>query len=116
MRCTVGERTHLWYLFLSLCGYTMKIPGLNAGPNPQAVSPRMVAMGSHRRTLPRWMNLILPLTVVFAIAGIAFTFKWNSDRQKEGNGVCIDCARQREMMEEVYFDKKNPSAHKGYRL
>jgi hypothetical protein len=94
----------------------MKIPGLNSGPNPQAASPRMVAMGSRRSVLPKSMNLVLPITLLFALGGIAYTFKWNSDRQKEGNGVCIDCARQREMVEEVYFNKKNDSAHKGYRL
>lgn len=94
----------------------MKIPGLTSGPNPEATTPRMVAMGARRGALPKRMNLILPITLAFAIGGIAFTFKWNSDRQKEGNGVCVDCVRQREMVEEVYFNKKNENAHRGYRL
>lgn len=94
----------------------MKIPGLNAGPNPDATTPRMAAMGARRGSLPRVVNYFLPITLFFAVAGIAYTFKWNSDRQKEGNGVCVDCVRQREMVEEVYFNKKNENAHKGFRL
>lgn len=93
----------------------MKIPGLNGSPNAAATSPRMVAMDSRRRAAPRVLKYFLPVTLLFALGGIAYTFKWNADRQKEGNGVCVDCVRQREMIEEVYFNKK-PATQKGYRL
>ncbi|GET93774.1 unspecified product [Leishmania tarentolae] len=93
----------------------MNVPGINKGPNATAASPRMVVMDSRRRVLPRKMNYLLPITLLFAVAGIAYTFKWNSDRQKNGGGVCVDCVRQREMVEEVYFNKK-PLTQKGSRL
>ncbi|KPI89364.1 hypothetical protein ABL78_1490 [Leptomonas seymouri] len=93
----------------------MHLFGRSSSSNPAAASPRLVAMSTRRRLLPKWFNFVLPLTLLFSFGGIAYTFKWNSDRQKN-NGVCIDCERQREMMEEVYFNKKNEGAHKGYRL
>ncbi|KAG5490836.1 hypothetical protein JKF63_00958 [Porcisia hertigi] len=93
----------------------MKLPGINNGPNLAARSPRMVAMDSRRQAPTRKLGYLLPLTLLFAVGGIAYTFKWNSDRQKDGGGVCVDCVRQREMVEEVYFTNK-PPMQKGYRL
>ncbi|CAD2213292.1 hypothetical protein AGDE_03236 [Angomonas deanei] len=57
-------------------------------------------------------KFVLPLTCVFALGGILYSFKWNSDRQK--NGVCLSCERQREMMDEVYGGK--PKVQKVSRL
>ncbi|KAK7202301.1 hypothetical protein NESM_000302000 [Novymonas esmeraldas] len=93
----------------------MKLPGFLGGPRVAAVSPRLVAMDARRRTVSRKVNYVLPATLLFAVGGIVYTFKWNSDRQKDGGGVCVDCVRQREMIEEVYFSKK-PPVQKGYRL
>ncbi|KAG5464519.1 hypothetical protein LSCM1_00709 [Leishmania martiniquensis] len=93
----------------------MRIPGINNGPNLAAGSPRMAAMDSRRHPLPKRLNYLLPITLLFAMSGIAYTFKWNSDRQKEGGGACVDCARQREMVEEVYFSKR-PAVQRGCRL
>ncbi|KAG5489098.1 hypothetical protein JIQ42_00721 [Leishmania sp. Namibia] len=93
----------------------MRVPGISSGPNLAAGSPRMLAMDSRRHALPRKLNYLLPVTLLFTLSGIAYTFKWNSDRQKNGGGVCVDCARQREMVEEVYFNKR-PPMQRGCRL
>lgn len=93
----------------------MKLPGINKGPNVAAASPRLAAMDSRRHILPKKLNFFLPIALLFAASGIAYTFRWNSNRQKDGGGVCVDCARQREIVEEVYFNKR-PSMQRGYRL
>lgn len=70
-------------------------------------------MQSRSGALSRKMNFLLPLTVIFTLCGIAYTFKWNADRKNDG--ACVDCVRQREIVEEIYFNKR-PAVQKGYRL
>lgn len=86
---------------------------MNLSSGVSAVNPRVFAARGQAKRFALG-NVLLPAALLFTIGGIAFTLKWNSDRQKEG--VCIDCARQRRMLDEVYSDKPKDRVQKGYRL
>lgn len=89
----------------------MKFPGFSS-VNVPASNPRLSAMRGTTKTFKAG-SMILPLALLFTCGGIAFTMKWNYDRQQEG-GVCVDCVRQKEMMDEVYFNKSSkPVMQKG---
>lgn len=91
----------------------MSVPGFNGGPNYAAANPRLSAARGQTKRF-RLGNFILPAALIFTISGIIFTMKWNSDRKNDG--VCIDCARQKKMMDEVYANHDKPVVQKGYRL
>ncbi|KAH9577983.1 hypothetical protein LSM04_001691 [Trypanosoma melophagium] len=72
---------------------------------------RLAAQKSGWR-MPKATVMLLPATLLFALGGFCYTFWWNEKRSREG--PCIDCKRQQEIMEEIYF--KKPVVQKGYRL
>lgn len=57
----------------------------------------------------RMVNVLLPLSVLF-VFGAAISVIIDSQKQKESGAVCVNCDRQREIAEEIYFNKKRPKA------
>ncbi|ORC85536.1 uncharacterized protein TM35_000341480 [Trypanosoma theileri] len=81
-------------------------------PYSNVMRDRRLAAQKNRWRMPRATTLMIPATLLFAIGGFCYTYWWNDKRSREG--PCIDCKRQQEIMEEVYF--KKPAVQKGYRL
>ncbi|RHW69729.1 uncharacterized protein TEOVI_000164500 [Trypanosoma equiperdum] len=74
-----------------------------------------VARGEHlvsHRSPPRALKWLAPAALLFAAGGFYFTCRWNNERAKDG--PCINCKRQQEIIEEVYFNKQ--TVQKGNRL
>ena len=49
-------------------------------------------------------TVLLPIAVVFAFISVAYVIYESTQRHK--NPVCIDCNRQKEIAEEIYFGKR----------
>ncbi|KAF8291472.1 hypothetical protein TcYC6_0121560 [Trypanosoma cruzi] len=86
--------------------------GIDKVPYSNAVRDRRLTSQRSGWRLPRNTYMLVPTTLVFAIGGFCFTCWWNNKRAKEG--PCVDCKRQQEIMEEMYFRK--PTVQKGYRF
>jgi hypothetical protein len=59
--------------------------------------------GSQFRRLPSATKAFLPLSILFVLGGGAWAIKWSQDRR---DNPCVDCKRQQEIAEEIYFGKK----------
>nr|CCC51732.1 conserved hypothetical protein [Trypanosoma vivax Y486] len=78
-------------------------------PRMGVVRNRQLPRGRSKPYMHKWMA---PFAVLFALSGFCYTCWWNDKRSKEG--PCIDCKRQKEIMDEIYFNKHPVS--KGSRL
>ncbi|CUE73128.1 Hypothetical protein, putative [Bodo saltans] len=75
---------------------TMAVPHVFNPKNPRQ-------NGSQFRKLPNFTKAFLPLALLFAVGGGAWAMKWSQDRRDH---PCVDCKRQQEIAEEIYFGKK----------
>ena len=57
--------------------------------------------------------MALPLAVLFMVGGGVYAVLWNKERQEN---PCIDCVRQKEIADEIYFGKKSADSHRGSRI
>lgn len=76
--------------------------------NPK--NPRQSGAGF--RKLPQITKAILPLAVLFVIGGASYAIHWSQERR---NNPCVDCKRQQEIADEIYFGKKK-NTHSGSRI
>lgn len=58
--------------------------------------------------------LLLPLSTLFAVGGIWYSIWWGLKRPTEV--PCIDCERQREIVQEVYFGKIDKKSKMGRQM
>lgn len=100
------------YIYWQLLNTSMRLPSLGGSGPIFSMNPRLAAVRPQRRKF-RLGNVLLPFALLFTCGGIAYTLKWNRERVEEG--PCIDCARRKEIVEEIYFNKR-PTVHSGSRL
>ena len=68
---------------------------------------------NHKAMLPKHVTKFPIVAAIFAAGGIYYSI--SSSARREGQ-ICVDCDRQKQIAEEVYFKKKTPVVQKGYRL
>jgi hypothetical protein len=69
--------------------------------NPR--NPQFRGMRKSQSLFAKLNRAAIPLAACFAVTGITYTMYWNS---KKGSLACVDCKRQAEIADEVYFGKK----------
>jgi hypothetical protein len=65
-----------------------------------------------RKPLPTFLTKLPIVGAIFAVCGVYYSIS-SSQRRED---ICIDCNRQKEIAEEVYFGKKSSPIQKGFRL
>jgi hypothetical protein len=75
----------------------------------EARASRTRVFKKHEWRAPNYLRIFPVFAGLFAVFGIYYCMasSWQS-------GVCVDCERQREIADEVYFGKKAPVIKKGY--
>lgn len=81
----------------------MAVPNVYNPKNPRQ-------NGSNFRRLPSFTKAFLPLSILFVLGGAAYAIKWSQDRR---DNPCVDCKRQHEIAQEIYFGKKPPTKNTG---
>ena len=75
----------------------------------------LIANIQKNRRAPRWILYCMPLSVAFFIYCINTTMKFQAD-VRDGKSGCTNCARQKAIAEEIYFNKKDMNQYKSHSM
>ena len=65
------------------------------------------------KPLPKFVTSFPIIAAIFAAAGIYYSISTSTRRDGQ---ICVNCDRQKQIAEEVYFNKKPAAVQTGYRL